>query len=92
MKEPQNAEKTNESLVFYCTYNSDRQVQKNGEYQPSLSMCYPPLHKCIGWKRVDVSDAWFKNFDKSCVLLLLLSGGVNPERALRPNPVAAAYS
>ncbi|KAI0765710.1 hypothetical protein BD413DRAFT_434205, partial [Trametes elegans] len=36
------------SKVFYCTYNTDRDVQKTGK----SSLC---------WKRVDVQYKWFKS-------------------------------
>jgi hypothetical protein len=48
------------SKVFYCTYNTGRQAEKNG---PSASRSTAHTHSyCAGWKRVNIEEHWFNGW------------------------------
>ncbi|KAI0827749.1 hypothetical protein BC628DRAFT_1317715 [Trametes gibbosa] len=49
------------SKVFYCTFNSDRVVQKNGEHVCLLALIHHLSSARSGWKRIDVEDKWFNS-------------------------------
>ena len=65
LKNPSLGEDVKESRIFYCQYTTGRDVQKTGMCT-TLSrriMAQSWLFYCLGWKRVDVEESWFRDFN-----------------------------
>ncbi|KAH9851097.1 hypothetical protein C2E23DRAFT_733751 [Lenzites betulinus] len=49
------------SKIFYCTFSSDRVVQKNGTHIGLRALqAHHSRGMRAGWKRIDVQDRWFR--------------------------------
>ena len=62
LSKPTEEEKDKSSKIFYCTYNTCRQVEKSG---PSAFRFTPLCFLCsrmAGWKRVNIEEHWFNGW------------------------------
>lgn len=60
LRKPDKSEAGYKSQIFYCTYKTDRELQKDGMCTASPSSF--SIFNELGWKCVPVEDYFFKNW------------------------------